>query len=179
MSMDSSTEYTNNDNDTENSITNTIDVKSCSSFCSPLNRNKSILVQTIKEKQKLHYLSSLYYYKYHRIFHISHLFLNLLIFIILGNDTTSNRVIALSYIGLGLQGLNTFWTQVEALFGFSKYAKLHDKLSTEFRSLIAQVEFGDFDFEMVAKQYNLLELNAPDFPKRIAENLIDVDKYIE
>ena len=92
----------------------------------------------------------------------------------------------LNYIGIGLQGLNTFWTQLEAFFGFNKWHSLHDKISNDYRTLIAQIEvsllnktFNDNQLSAIQTQYLILEESAPDFPRKIAENFIPVSEYID
>jgi hypothetical protein len=176
-----STDYTDTDY-TDTDYTDTSSIMKDGTITQKIHIYQTIL-EKIQHKQKLHYVASMYYKKYHRIFHISHLFLNLLLFTFISYINTYNM---LNYIGIGLQGLNTFWTQLEAFFGFNKWHSLHDKISNDYRTLIAQIEvsllnktFNDNQLSAIQTQYLILEESAPDFPRKIAENFIPVSEYID
>lgn len=175
ITPDSESNYTNS------SSTNSSEYQNSHSSCVDMNihhdnSNWGHLIENIEKNQELHDLSSDYYYKYYRVSHYSHFFLNQLIvillitIIIIGNDDTSKGYDVVLYTAVSLQILNTFWTQIQSIIGFNKYDTLHNVFSRQYWTLMAEVELGGFDFRTIDKQYNLLKINAPNIPKHILKN---------
>ena len=143
------------------------------------------LRKKIKNESILHYQSAKYFSKMHRVLHISHLLLNLVLSTLISSklelDTTY-----MTWIMIVLQSTNTFTTQMEAFFGFHKRGGIHENVYKSYRSLLAKIDsfarngIMNAEYETIINDYNEIEQLAPSYPSKIAKHLLttieDIDK---
>lgn len=124
----------------------------------------------------LHFKSSKYFSKMHRILHISHLLLNLLLGTLMSSKIETSSIYIL-WFSIFLQSTNTFITQMEAFFGFHKRAGLHENSYKLYKSLLTKTlifsrnGISNKQYEDIVTEFNDIEQNSPSYPNSVISNI--------